>query len=147
MSSVGIGTHADLNCVVMSFGADNGEVKSKAIVADGPRMSLGGKIDMNLGEETLDIILIPSQKKRIFSKATPVKIHGPMKNPKIEAIPAKAALREVAGFTLLSTGVFIPIAVVSKTWSVLSDGDKVGGGCENVKEMSEKAHKEVKKLE
>jgi len=57
-------SYLNLNCAVMSFESKDGLVTSKAIIADGPRLSLGGRIDMNLGEETLDIVLVPKQKRR-----------------------------------------------------------------------------------
>lgn len=142
LSKSGIGSHANLNCVVMAFDVNNGLVASRAIVADGPRLSIGGKIDLNLGDETLDIVLIPQQKKRIFSSTSPVKIHGPMQDPNVDAIPTRQALTQVAGFTLFA-GVFVPVSIINSAWGVLSDGDDVGGGCENVREMGEKLKKKA----
>ena len=72
------------------------------------------------------------QKARVFSSATPVKIHGPMMNPKISAVPVKAALVEVGALTLFSSGVYIPVRAAEKLWSLLRDNDKIGGGCENI---------------
>jgi len=120
----------------MTFGVNRGEVKSETIIADGPLLSIAGQIDMDLGEETLDIVLLPRQKKRMFSSATPVKIQGPMRNPKVSAIPAKAAMTEIGTMTLFSS-VFIPLRLGEKIWQLMSDGDKLGGGCANVDELLE----------
>ena len=134
--SVAKQTHYNLNCVVLKFAINAGEVESKAIISDGPNMSIGGKIDMNLGEETLDIVLIPKQKKRLFASSTPVKIQGPMKEPKVDAIPAKVAIQEIGTLALLP-GVFIPLRAGEKLWSLLSKNDNIGGGCENVHSLRE----------
>ncbi len=129
-------SHSNLNCVVMTFGVNKGEVKSETIIADGPLLSIAGQIDMDLGEETLNIVLLPRQKKRMFSSVTPVKIHGPMRNPEVSAIPAKAAIAEIGTMTLFSA-VFIPLRLGEKLWQLMSDGDKLGGGCANVDELLE----------
>jgi len=134
----------NLNCVVMSFESKDGLVSSHTIVADGPRLSLGGRINMDLGEETLDIVLVPSQKKRVFSSISPVKVTGPMNDPVVEAIPAKAAVQEIGTMALLP-GVFIPLKAVEKLWGLLDDGDKVGEGCAGLDAVGEAAVKELEK--
>ena len=125
-------THSNLNCIVMTFNINEGEIESDVIILDGKNISVGGQIDMNLKDETLNIVLIPKQKKRIFSSTTPVKIIGPILKPEVNAIPKKAALQEIGTLALFS-GVFVPIRVSEKLWSLLSDDDKVGGGCEKIK--------------
>ena len=134
----------NLNCVVMSFESKDGQVSSHTIVADGPRLSLGGRINMDLEEETLDIVLMPSQKKRVFSSISPVKVTGPMNDPVVEAIPAKAAVQEIGTMALLP-GVFIPLRAVEKLWSLLDDGDKVGDGCAGLDAVGEAAMKKLEK--
>jgi len=128
--------HMNLNCLVMTFAVKAGEVESETFISDGPRLSLGGEINMNLGTETLDIVLIPQQKKRFFSSVSPVKITGPMKDPKVEAIPVKAALQEVGTMALLP-GVVIPARAIGKLWSLLGRDDKAGEGCANIEELRE----------
>jgi len=136
--------YADLNCVVMSFDSTNGMVSSGAIVADGPKLNIGGRIDLNLGEETLNIVLIPKEKKRIFSSITPVKITGPMSKPHVEAVPAKAALQEI-GTMALMPGVIIPVKVLETVWGLFDKADRPGEGCTKLHQVSEAAVKEVKK--
>ncbi len=134
--------HMNLNCLVMTFAVKAGEVKSETIIADGPQLSLGGQIDMNLGAETLDIVLIPKQKKRFFSSISPVTVEGPMKNPRIKAIPVKAALQEIGAMALLP-GIVIPVRALGILWSLLDDGDKVGDGCANIDELRAAAKREA----
>ena len=136
--------YMNLNCLVMDFAVNAGKVKSETLLVDGPRLSLGGKIKMNLGEETLDIVLIPKQKKRFFSSITPVKVKGPMQDPQIDAIPAKAALKEVGSVVLLP-GVFIPVRAFEKLWSLMDDGNKVSDGCANINEQLKAEKNETEK--
>jgi hypothetical protein len=136
--------YADLNCVVSDFDVKDVEVTSRALVADGPNLSLGGRIDMNLGEETLDIVLIPKQKKKVFSTIDPVTIKGPMRDPEVTAVPAKAAIAQVGGMALLPM-VYIPVTLLGKLWSVVDDGDEPGGGCASVETLTAEAEKKMQK--
>ena len=137
-------SYVNLNCMVMSFESKDGLVTSHTIVADGPRLSLGGRINMNLGEETLDIVLVPKQKKKIFSSISPVKVTGPMNDPVVHAIPKKAAVQEI-GTLALMPGVFIPVKALEKLWGMLGDEDEVGQGCAGLDAVGEAAVKKLKK--
>jgi hypothetical protein len=134
--------YADINCVVVGFDVNEGHMNSKVIVADGPRLSLSGRIDLDLGAETMDIVIIPKQKKRIFSSISPVKLQGPWRDPKVTAIPAKAAIKEVGGLALLPT-VAIPVMLIDKLWSLVDDGDTKGTGCSNIKTIGEAVPKKA----
>ncbi len=134
--------HMNLNCLVMTFAVEAGEVKSETFIADGPRLNLGGQIDMNLGTETLDIVVIPTQKKRFFSSISPVTVKGPMKDPKVEAVPIKTALQEIGTMALLP-GVAIPARAIGKLWSLMDDDDQAGEGCANIDELREAAKRET----
>jgi len=137
-------SYSNLNCVVVAFDVINGEMKSRLLLADGPSITVAGHINLNLGAETMNILLIPKQKERIFSSIEPVKIKGPMLDPKVEAVPVKAALSEVGAIALLPT-VVIPVRVLGKLWSILDDGDQVGEGCASLKSATESAEKQLQK--
>ena len=61
-----------------------------------------------------------------------------MKDPKVEAVPVKAALQEIGTMALLP-GVVIPARAIGKLWSMLDDNDKVGEGCASIDELREAA--------
>jgi hypothetical protein len=134
----------DINCVVMAFDVSDGVVDSNVFVADGTRVSAKGKIKLDLGAETMDIVIIPKQKRRIYSSIAPVKLKGPLRDPEVTAIPAKAAIQEVGGFALLPT-IYIPLKLVQELWSIVDDGDKTGTGCAGIKAVGEKARQEILK--
>ena len=134
--------YADLNCVVAKFEATNGKVQSTVLIADGPNVSLGGSIKLNLRKETMNIVLLPKQKRKLFSSISPVKITGPMRDPDVRAVPAKAAIKEIGTMALVPY-VYVPLKLLGKLWSVVDDGDDVGQGCTAVKALSEEAEKKM----
>ena len=136
--------YAELDCVLMSFESSDGMVASKAIFADGPTLSLGGRINLDLEKETLDIVLLPKQKKRVFSSISPVKITGPMNNPRVDAIPARAAIQEIGTLVLLP-GVAVSVKVFEKLWGLLDDGERQQDGCKKLEEASQAAERQTGK--
>jgi hypothetical protein len=134
--------YVDLNCVVAKFEADKGKVQSTVLIADGPNISLGGIIKLNLRKETMNIVLLPKEKHKLFSSISPVKITGPMRDPDVRAVPAKAAIKEIGTMAFVPY-VYVPLRVLGKLWSVVDDGDDVGQGCTAVKALSEEAEKKM----
>jgi len=133
----------NLNCVLTDFTADAGELTSKLLLADGPNLSIGGRIDMNLRDETIEAVLLPKQKRRLFSSITPVKLTGPIREPKVEAIPAQAAIKEI-GTLALSPTIYLSRLVLDRIWSSIRSGGDVGVGCTDVEKMTDKAEKAAK---
>jgi hypothetical protein len=137
-------TYIDLNCVVVAFDVKDGQMNSRTLIADGPNLTTAGHINLDLGAETMDILLIPKQKKSLFSSIEPVKIRGPMLDPRVEAVPLKAAIQEAGAIALLPT-VVIPVRLLGKLWSMLDDGDKPGQGCASLETVTESVEKKQKK--
>jgi len=135
--------YINLNCVLTHFTASSGELKSKLLVADGPNMSIGGRIDLNLRDETISAVLLPKQKKRLFSTITPVELSGPIKDPHVLAIPAQAAIQEI-GAIALSPTIYLSTRLLEKIWSKIKSHDEVGEGCVNIEKLTDKAEKASK---
>jgi len=136
--------YADLNCVVAKFEATGGKIKSTVLIADGPNLSLGGSIRLNLRRETMKIVILPKQKHKLFSSVSPVTVEGPMRAPHVKAIPAKEAIKEIGTMALVPF-VYVPLRLMSKLWSIVDDGDKSGQGCASIDAVTEKAEKEMQK--
>jgi AsmA family protein len=136
--------YINLNCVVADFTADKGEVKSKVLLADGPNLSLGGRLDLDLREETVDAVLLPRQKRRLFSQINPIRLSGPIRNPRVVAIPAKAAIQEI-GLLALSPTIYLSSRMLEKVWLSVSKGDDAGEGCTNIDKLTDEAEKARKK--
>ena len=80
----------------------------------------------------------------VITSIEPVKIKGPIMDPKVEAVPVKAAIQEVGAMALLPT-VVIPVRLLGKLWSLLDDGDKPGQGCASLQSVTESAEKQLEK--
>jgi uncharacterized protein involved in outer membrane biogenesis len=136
--------YVNLNCVVADFTAVEGELKSKVLLADGPNLSLGGRLDLDLRDETIDAVMLPKQKRRLFSKINPVSLSGPIRKPRVVAIPAKAAIQEI-GMLALSPTIYLSSRLLEKVWSSVSKGDEVGEGCADIEKLTDEAEKNKKK--
>jgi hypothetical protein len=132
--------YINLNCVVAHFTAAHGELESRLLVADGPNMSAGGRVDLNLRDETISAVLLPKQKRRLFSAITPVRLSGPIKSPHVLAIPAQAAIQEI-GTLALSPTIYLSTRLLGKIWSAVRSGGDVGKGCINIDKLTDKAEK------
>ena len=139
-SSLSRGKYNNLNCVLMHFTANDGEIKSKLLLADGPNMSAGGRLDLNLHDETINAVLLPRQKRRLFSTITPIELSGPLKNPDVRAIPAQAAAQEI-GVLALSPTLYLSARLLETIWSKISSGGDIGQGCTNIEKMTNEAEK------
>ena len=82
----------NLNCAVARFGAENGVLTSRAILADTKSVSFGGTGDIDLGREELDLRITPEAKQTsLMSLAVPVRLSGPLLDPSIGPDPVGAA--------------------------------------------------------
>ena len=114
-------TYTPLGCILVDLDIHQGLAKSKLLIADGPSIFVNGVTSIDLGEETIDMVLIPEQKKNLFSRMPPVKLYGPLYNPLVKALPKKAAATTVAA-TVLLPAIFIPTYVAKKFWQREANG-------------------------
>jgi len=142
-NTVSRGQYINLNCVLMQFTAKDGEIKSKLLLADGPNMSVGGRVDLNLRDETINAVLLPRQKGRLFSTITPIELSGPIRDPDVQAIPAQAAAQEI-GALALSPTLYLSARLLGTIWSKIRSGGDVGEGCTNIEKMTNEAEKAEK---
>jgi hypothetical protein len=135
--------YADLDCVLARFDVTNGTVTSKVLIADGPRLAVEGSLTLNLEAETINLVVLPKQKHRLFSDIAPVRVTGDIRDPEVHAIPAKAAITSIGPLFLLPT-VAIPVMLFDKLWSTVDDHDAQGGGCARIAAAKEAASKTAK---
>ena len=139
-NTVSRGKYNNVNCVVMQFTANDGEIKSKLLLADGPNMSVGGRVDLNLHNETINAVLLPQQKRRLFSSITPIELSGPIRDPDVRAIPAQAAAQSI-GVLALSPTLYLSTRLLETIWSKIRSGGDVGQGCTDIEMMTDEAEK------
>jgi hypothetical protein len=123
--------YSDINCMLASFQINDGVAKSSLLAADGPHLALEGTMTLNLGEETIDAVILPKQKKRLFARIAPVRLTGDIRDPDVHAIPAKEAAMNIGALVLVPY-VAIPVTILGRLWEAVDDKDKQGGGCANL---------------
>jgi len=130
--------YVTLNCVVAEFAATDGQLNSNLLIADGPNLTVGGRVDLDLQNETIDAVLLPRQKRRLFSSITPVRLSGPIKSPSVLAIPVQAAVQEI-GALALSAPIYLSARFLETIWGKIRSGSDVGKGCTDVDKMTDRA--------
>ncbi|MEH6579483.1 MAG: AsmA family protein [Amphritea sp.] len=84
--------HTEVNCAVGRFDIINGVASSDTILLDTSRITIAGSGSLNLANETLNILLVPSPKIPSFiSLANPARITGTLAEPKVAT---ESALRK-----------------------------------------------------
>ena len=98
-------TYTNLNCMACRLGFENGVGTVKVLYMDTPsvRARGGGKIDLN--SESIDILIRPKAKRRLFKKSSPVRVKGTLRNPSTMKVPANEA-------AILAAQLAIPIVAL-----------------------------------
>ena len=132
--------YANLDCVMAAFDIRDGIATSNLLAADGPDLLVAGSATLNLGNETIDMTLLPKQKKSLFSQLSPVHIKGPLRNPKVTALPVKSAITSLGPLALVPAlpMVAIPAILGEHLWSGLNDHKRKESGCVKLAKKIEK---------
>jgi hypothetical protein len=108
------------------FDIDQGVAKSMLLHADGPNLSIDGTAILDLGQETIDMVLLPKQKQRIRKDAAALKVKGPLNDPQVETSSGEA-VAATAGGVILIPEIIIPVFLIEQVWKLFSSDD--GNGC------------------
>jgi hypothetical protein len=135
--------YAKLDCVMAAFAIKDGIATSHLLAADGPYLAVEGTATLDLGDETMDITLLPKQKKVLFSELTPVHIKGPMRDPEVTAVPVKSALTSLGPLALAPAlpMVAIPAILGERLWATFHTHRHKAGGCARLLRKIEKRKK------
>ena len=109
----------------MVFDDGNGTIQMLYLDTPGVRAKGGGSI--NLGAETLDILIKPESKRRFIRPSSPVRIKGPLGDPSVTKIPANEA-------AILAGQLAVPIIALSARalgmlWSVINEDKDENSPC------------------
>jgi uncharacterized protein involved in outer membrane biogenesis len=86
------GNDVKLTCAVAKFVAKDGTLDSRVLLADTPTATIGGEGAVALGAERYDLRLVPKAKApSLASLAVPVRVTGPLRDPRIGPAPEGAA--------------------------------------------------------
>lgn len=124
---VGGDKNVRLRCAAAAFDVKQGLMSSRAILLDTADTVFNGNGQINLANETLDLVLYPKPKDRsILSLRSPLKITGTFADP--SAGPDKGALAGRAGMALL-LGAINPLLALAAT---VETGPGKDADCEGV---------------
>ncbi len=133
------------NCAVAYFDVENGIMKSDAILVDTTRLTIAGMGSLNLGTETIDLVVTPRPKDpTLLSLAHPVRLTGKLSDPDVTS--DKFRIAESGGWMLL--GLTNPFGLLIVVPSIM--GTTIGSDEHNpcVEAMEDKhlTAKKVRKL-
>lgn len=137
----------DVNCAIADYSIDNGVVSTDAFFMDTRRITIAGEGNIDLGKEEIDYVFIPKKKSRIIARAEPVKITGPLNDPKVTAIPAKSLAVTVGkmGTLLFAPYVVAGIVAGEYTSGAMKSGDEDTTACRDYVTGKRQKHKAQEK--
>jgi uncharacterized protein involved in outer membrane biogenesis len=102
---------AVMNCLASDFEIKQGVATSRALLVDTEYSTVYGSGNINLGTETLDLVVKPESKAATLNVAVPVQIGGTLANPTFA--PEKVAtVRKAAGILAVVGGLAFPPAAL-----------------------------------
>jgi uncharacterized protein involved in outer membrane biogenesis len=119
-------SYATLNCVVTGFEVDQGIAKSVLMFGEGPRLAVDGTATVDLGQETIDMVLFPKTKKRLGLDYSSITVTGSLADPDVETSGTGAATAAAVGGVILIPQVIIPVFLIEQVWQFFSSNDDTG---------------------
>jgi hypothetical protein len=113
-------SYATLHCVLTGIEIDQGVAKTVLLFGDGPRLAVDGTATVDLGQETIDMVLLPKAKKRLKLDYSQITVKGPLANPEVKATGT------VASAAILLPEVVVPVFLAEQVWKFFSSDDKTG---------------------
>ncbi|MBI1273247.1 MAG: AsmA family protein [Alphaproteobacteria bacterium] len=111
-------TDASLTCISSKFTIKNGIATAKGLLADTNLVTIAGAGGVNLGEETIDMLLKPLPKqKTLLDAAVPLRVTGKLNKPgfNLDASGvAQTAASRLLGVQLPQSGLKVPVVDSSK---------------------------------
>jgi hypothetical protein len=108
----------NLNCLVSKIQFLNGVGDIEFFSMDTSRIRASAAGSVNLAEETIDVVINPQQKRRLFRRAgSTVRINGPLVQPSARVLPLSEAV-ELYG-TLLMPYIFLPERALGSLWYLI----------------------------
>jgi hypothetical protein len=119
-------SYATLNCVLTGLEIDQGVAKTVLLTGDGPRLAVEGTATVDLGKETIDMVLLPKAKKRIGLDYSRITVTGSLADPDVEATGTGAATAAAVGGVMLIPEIIIPVFLIEQVWKFFSSNDDTG---------------------
>jgi len=136
-------SYTTLHCVMTNFDVEQGVAKSNLMFADGPQLSIEGDATLDLGQETIDMTMYPTQKKRVTASTSTIKITGALADPDVETSSSKAGTAAVVGAAVLVPQVVIPVFLIEQLWKRVFSSDNDTGCADFIAEHAAQQQEEA----
>jgi uncharacterized protein involved in outer membrane biogenesis len=110
-------TYTDLNCMVARLQFENGNGAIQVLYLDTPAVRAQGAGSVNLADETLDIVINPKAKRRLFQRSSAVRIQDQLGDPSIKKVPAAEAA--ILAGQIFAPFVALPARALGHLWSLM----------------------------
>jgi len=112
-------TYTNLNCMAGRLEFEKGVGTIRVLYMDTPGVRARGAGSIDLGSETIDIVIKPEAKRRLFKRSSPVRIKGELRNPSTKKVPASEAA--ILAGQLSVPLVALPARALGILWSLVRD--------------------------
>jgi len=101
----------DFSCGVADYSIEEGVISTEAFILDAEHITVTGVGTIDLGSEKVEYVLLPKKKTLFIKKASPVKIKGPLNDPKVKTFSWRSAGTTAGkiGGILIAPFIFIPL--------------------------------------
>jgi uncharacterized protein involved in outer membrane biogenesis len=119
-------SYATLNCVMTGLEIDQGVAKTVLLIGDGPHLAVEGTATVDLGQETIEMMLLPKAKKRIGLDYSRITVMGSLADPDIKAEGTGVATAAAVGGVMLIPEIVVPVFLIEQVWKFFSRNDDTG---------------------
>jgi hypothetical protein len=117
----------DLNCMAGRLEFEKGVGTITVLYLDTPGIRARGFGSINLASETVDIVIKPESKRRLFRRSSPVRISGKLSDPSAKKIPTNEAA--ILAGQLAVPIIALPARALGILWSVISEDKDENSPC------------------
>jgi len=120
--------YVNVDCALFRVEVNRGIAQIATLLFDTPTTQVKGEGQVDLANETIDMVLNPKQKRKFWRSINPVTIKGPLAAPRVEAISARSLARNYGGLVLLPQ-VFIPAEALGHLWGLVAERGEKDSPC------------------
>jgi len=120
-------SYTDLNCLAGRLAFEKGIGTIQILYLDTPGVRARGAGSVNLGAESIDIVIKPEAKRRLFKGSSAIRIQGPLNNPAVKKVPAKEAV--ILAGQLAAPLIALPGRALGYIFSLMRDDTDAESPC------------------
>lgn len=116
--------YVNVDCAILRTKTDNGIMSIESLMMDTASINLKGGGTINLVDQTIDMAIYPKTKNKIWRATNPIKIHGPLADPDVDAISARAIAQNY-GPLIIAPMLFLPAEALGHLVGLINErGEK-----------------------